>query len=98
MTTVKIKCFVHKSEYMPSGVSVDSYDLSEFGKILIGTFDFDYEIPSDFNPTLAEIKATQSRIDAIKAAADKEIKPLAEKLKNLQCIDNAPMFLQEQTA
>lgn len=89
MTTVTIKGFVHKNKY-GAGYEVSQYDMSEFGDLLVGPVEFQYEVPAEFNPVVAAVRALEKKRDALNKEHTDKVRVINESIAKLLCIENKP--------
>lgn len=85
---VTIKAFVHVDQYDKNNYRVFSNDMSNYGEICVGPVVFEYEIPTSFNPVSAEIATLEKKIARAGDDYMRAIKPLKERIANLQCLEN----------
>ena len=85
MATETIKVYIHKDKHsaklMPFCI-----DMSEYGHILIGTHEFEYEIPADFNPVAAEVALLEKQLDKINDEHMRQVKQIKGRIADLQCL------------
>ena len=95
MSAVTIKGFVYLNEsfnYMTMAMEPSYHlytssgmDVAVFG-LEVGPYEFDYEIPADFNPVAVEVAALETKLRAIDDAHMKARAAINDKLSKLQAI------------
>lgn len=89
LKTVTIKGFVHKDKYS-DGFEIHTYDMSQFGDLVVGPVEFEYEIPADFNPVVAEVAGLKKKLDSINKAHTDQVCVIERRINDLLCIENKP--------
>lgn len=89
MKTVTVKGFMHKSKY-GDGFTFFNSDASDMGYLMVGPCAFEYEIPADFNPVVAEVACLRQKLETIKKEHTDKVRVIERRINDLLCIENNP--------
>jgi hypothetical protein len=89
MATITIQGFVHKQENSDKMIFWPS-DMSEYGYTMVGPHEFQYKIPSDFNPVAAEVAMLDKKLADIKNEYADRVRVIEDRKARLLCIENNP--------
>lgn len=86
---VTIKTIVHQDLH-GNGFSVFASDMSEYGYVMVGEAEFEYDVPDDFNPTAAKITTLEKKLDSMSAEYQRNCAAIRGQISDLQCIEHSP--------
>ena len=84
---VTIKGFVHKDKYDDEFIMYP-HDMSSYGYLLVGGYQFDFEIPASFNPVALEIAALKKKSEKLSDEYMQQIGEIKRRISELTCIEN----------
>jgi hypothetical protein len=83
---VTLKGFVHKNSY-DNGLHVSSIDMSEYGHVLVGPVEFEYEVPENYNPVAAEVAGLQKQADKLADEYHRQRAAIQSRINDLLCLE-----------
>lgn len=86
---MKIKAFIHENEYTGSPY-VFAFDATDSGYILMGTHEFEFEPPADYDPVAAKIGMLQKGLKKIEREHDVQVANIKKQIEKLQCLEFKP--------
>jgi hypothetical protein len=88
MKTV-IKGIVH-TDMNTGDFTLFSSDMSKYDYVVVGPASFEYDVPADFNPVLAQVTALEKKLDTLSEEYQRNVAAIRGQISNLQCIENSP--------
>lgn len=86
---VTIKAFVHKCSYS-NKFEVYPFDMSSNDTLFVGTCEFEYEVPAEWNPVAAEVAMLNQKLDELNDEHMKKTQAIKGRIQELLCIENNP--------
>ncbi len=81
--------YIHAAEFIDdTPFKIYSHDMSDCGRVLLGTHDFEVEYPAPTkDPIEAEIEGLEKEHDRINKEAMAKMELLTQRIKDLRCIE-----------
>jgi hypothetical protein len=87
MAAQKIKVYLHKHKWNDTLIPMAG-DMSDEHVTCVGVHEFDYEIPADFDPVAAEVKALNKELNRLTDKHLTEVRRLKGRIAELLCLEN----------
>lgn len=87
---ITIKCLVHQSVHGES-FNVFMTDMSEYGFVVVGEAELEYDVPDDFNPTAAKIATLEKKLGVMSDEYQRNVAAIRGQISDLQCIEHTPV-------
>lgn len=92
MATVTIKGFIHASvdKYMERFAFFMAEDMTNCGYVNVMPYQFDVEIPDDFNMVAAKVAGLETQREKLRDEFNRRIAQINEEISKLQCLEFDP--------
>ncbi len=87
---MKIKVYIHHNDDIKGSPYTFSFDATGSGYILLGTHEFEWEPPTDFDLNAAKISMLEKGLDTLEREHDTKVANIKEQIAKLQCLTFDP--------